>query len=76
MVSIRDLKPVARQRVTPGRAWWVGGLTQHRGHPLLPDADGCQHRHASRAEARECAELMLHCDDGSLLAEQLTRALA
>ncbi len=36
----------------------------------------CDHIHADWRDALGCAEQVLHCDDGSLCAEELTRAAA
>lgn len=65
------LHPVARQKVGFAGSHWIGALVRHKGHP---PALTCGHKHAGRIEAKECAEAMLHCDPGSLMAEKIAKA--
>lgn len=64
------LRAVARQRVSPGRWWWVGGIIKHRGHPFIVE---CGHKHRNRQEAFECGEALLHAEPGSIVAEELAK---
>ena len=62
---------VARQKVAPGRTWWVVGLVQHKGHPFVDQCDG---KFASRAEAIDYANGMYrHCGDDSMTAETIAK---
>lgn len=65
------LRIVARQRVAPGRVYWIVGLVTHRGHPYL---DSSEHHFATRREAVEYGEAMYrNCEPGSLGAEFIAK---